>query len=196
MGTTGHAGQFHSHDESAPSTGREPNPLEVDLRSAEHSSVPALVVQAQPPEIRYANAAFRNLVRCPASALVARPLLDITSESERVLALLERALSAWTTELAHDVAYLCDDGAPVFGTTLVTPVHLNGTPGLLVRVIETTQFVGTHEARAAQDLRDANQRLLLASMREQELAERAEQHTLEIEELLAAELVPRFRRDA
>jgi signal transduction histidine kinase len=171
---------------SAPAQSATDTALKWHARAAETSPVPVAILQGKAHVIRYVNPAFCRLTLRAASELEGQRYTTLSREPERVEALLERATQSRSTELSPDIAYVSADQEPLFGTTMALPVQGESNLGLVVHVLETTKLSGgrSQPAQSAQELREANERLLLASLREQELTERANQATHALEQVL------------
>ncbi|WP_433933478.1 ATP-binding protein [Sorangium cellulosum] len=110
--------------------------------------------------------------------------------AEALGALLDRVFRDGVTDVAADVALACPDGRAFHGTAIVAPLldERARQRGLVVQILDTTEQVRARarEAQAARDLQEANEKLILAGIREQELADRANQSAAELRELLGA----------
>lgn len=147
--------------------------LRRQYRAAALSGVPIAITQGSDHVIHYTNEAFCNALGQVPAALDRARFVEICREPSILQALLDRCYRLRTIGLAENVSYLRRTHS-MFATTLVAPLT-DDDEGLVVHVIDTTEQMrtATREARADGDLREANQRLLLAALREQRLAERA-----------------------
>jgi signal transduction histidine kinase len=157
----------------------------ASVRQAELSPVPTALVRGSSHSIVYANPAFMRFLGGPDHQLESVTLEALTSEPERLEALLERAWHNGCAELAPDLGYLGRDGETRFGSTLVQPLPA-AEPVAMVQVVDTTGLAKSRGELVdlARELREANERLVLSSLREQESAERALVATQEVERLL------------
>ncbi|WP_437623848.1 PAS domain-containing sensor histidine kinase [Sorangium sp. So ce1151] len=154
----------------------------------ERSPVPTLLTVTEEHIVRYANPAFCGLPVMPPGAPAGARFASLFHGAEALEALLDRVFRDGVTDVATDVAFACPEGRGIHGTAIVAPLPgERGRPrGLVVQILDTTAQVmaRAREAQAAQDLQDANEKLIVAGIREQELAERAGQSAAELRALL------------
>ncbi|WP_159396653.1 sensor histidine kinase [Sorangium cellulosum] len=165
-------------------------PIHLHRSAVERSPLPTVLTATEEFVIRYANPAFCGLCASPFSDLVGMRLASLFRGAEVLEALLERVARDGVTDVAADVAFVCSEGRAFHGTAIVTPLRdERGRPrGLSVQILDATEQVRARarEAEAARELKEANDRLIVAGIREQELADRANQSAAELKALLAA----------
>jgi signal transduction histidine kinase len=166
-------------------TEREPAvPLAVQQQAEAvvASQVASVVTHGAEHIILRANRAFASFVGRAAEQLCGQPLSKVCGEAKRMNALLERALSARTSELLLDVEYQTSDGGVLHAATLVQPVGSPVAPAALVQIIpQAAPPAANPDMQTAYDLQHANEQLLLTSLREHDLAERWARATQEAE---------------
>ncbi len=146
----------------------------------ERSPVAIAVVDAEQYVVRYANPAFRLLVGSGERLAGRQAVADAVphSGSEAVAALL-RSVSE-TGEPASDVEieHRGTDPAACFWSVTVWPVPPRGDQAreLVLQIRDTTEEVQARRRRAelTEQLREINQRLLFASVREEDLRAQAQ----------------------
>src|SRR5207249_4238390 len=142
----------------------------------EHLPLAAAATQGDAHLLRWVNPAFSRLVGTPADELIGRPFVAAlpVARTDGAAELLDRVLrtgeeaSVPESEQAAPQAGLrrAYQIVPLFGS--------QGCPeGLLVRVDDTAELMLARERAASDDLREANQRLLLAGLRAEEQFEEA-----------------------
>ncbi|MDB4986244.1 MAG: sensor signal transduction histidine kinase [Myxococcaceae bacterium] len=163
-----------------------PASMRLHVESAMRSQVPIAITRGSTHRIHYVNTAFAHFIGCPQQQLVGQCMGRLSREPERMDALIERACHACVTELSPDLAYVCPDGSTLFGATVVQPIAGLEEPGAVVLVIDTTMITHGRSSvlRSSLELKQANEQLLLASLREHDLADRAADAKLEVERLL------------
>ncbi|WP_437735004.1 ATP-binding protein [Sorangium sp. So ce1335] len=158
--------------------------------AVERSPLPTLLTVTEQHIIRYANPAFCGLPFMPPGVPPAVRFTSLFEGAEALGALLDRVFRDGVTDVATGVALACSGEKPFHGTAIVAPLLGERTRqrGLVVQILDTTEQVTARarEAQAARDLQEANERLLVAGIREQELAERASQSAAELRALLDA----------
>jgi signal transduction histidine kinase len=175
-----------------------PADLLVTASAAAQSDVPSAIVQVGSQTIDFANQAFASFVGLPIEQLLGTSFQALSSDRARAEAVIERAWRKGVSELAPDLPYRDTNtrsGQGRCGATIVQPLLGVSEPAVLVQLVDTTavRASGSTFLQAAVELRQANEQLVLASLREHELAERAEEATREVERLLARQ---RFLADA
>ncbi|WP_437690209.1 ATP-binding protein [Sorangium sp. So ce176] len=156
--------------------------------AVERSLLPTLLTVTEQHIVRYANPAFCGLpVMSPElPAEVSFPSLFQGAEALR--ALLDRVFRDGVTDMAADVALGRPGGRAFHGTAIVAPLldERARQRGLVVQILDTTEQVmaRAREAQAARDVQEANEKLIVAGIREQELADRANQSAAELRALL------------
>ncbi|XYH99277.1 ATP-binding protein [Sorangium sp. So ce1128] len=156
----------------------------------ERSPLPTLLTVTGEHIVRYANPAFCGLSFLPPGALAGARVTSLFGTAEALEALLERVFREGVTDVAADVAFACPGGRAFHGTAIVAPLldEQARHRGLVVQILDTTGqvTVRAREAQAARDLQEANEKLIVAGIREQELAERASQSAAGLRALLDA----------
>ncbi|XXY45772.1 ATP-binding protein [Sorangium sp. So ce269] len=167
----------------------EVDPIHMYRAAVERSPVPSIITATEEFVIRYANPAFCGLSAIPLSKLAGARLPDLFREAEALEALLGRVFRDRVIDVAADVAFACSERSVRRGTAIVAPLlhERDHQLGLLVQIVDTTEQVAARarEALATQELKEANERLIVAGLREQELADRANQSAAELKALLA-----------
>jgi signal transduction histidine kinase len=166
------------------------NPTRLHRR-AEGSPLPTALTEGETHVIRDANAAFCEFVRRPYAAVAGSRIAGLLGEPARFERLLDAAYRAQATDYAQDVE-LAGDGETRHGTVIASPIWLeerSDQRGLVVQIIDTTELVVMRagQAEAVGDLKEANQKLILSGLREQELAQRAQRSEQELKAILARE---------
>ncbi|WP_437756912.1 PAS domain-containing sensor histidine kinase [Sorangium sp. So ce1389] len=158
--------------------------------AVERSPLPTLLTVTGEHIVLYANPAFCGLPVVPSGAPAGARFASLIHGAEAVEALLDRVFRDGVTDVAADVAFACPEGRAFHGTAIVAPLLDDRARlrGLLVQILDTTEQVTARacEAQAARDLQEANEKLIVAGIREQELAERAIQSAAELRALLDA----------
>lgn len=155
-------------------------------RAAESLTVPTAITCGPGRVIYYVNTAFARFLKLPREGLQGLPIASLSAEPERMEMLLDRAGRDGRSTLAPRVSFITQEGKRRFGATLVQPLVGGDDSIALVQVVDEPSSIWTHvaaEGRAA-ELAQVNERLLLASLREHELAERAAAATREVERML------------
>ncbi|WP_437486638.1 PAS domain-containing sensor histidine kinase [Sorangium sp. So ce1014] len=162
------------------------NLIRLHQPAIERSPLPAVLTVTEEHLVRYANPAFSRLSAIPSGVPAGVRFTSLFRGAEALDALLDRVFRDGVTDVATNVAFSCWEGRVFHGTAIAAP--LLDERGLLVQILDTTgQVTGrAREAQAARDLKEANERLLVAGIREQELADEASQRAAEIKALLAA----------
>jgi PAS domain S-box-containing protein len=150
-------------------------------RMAAASAVPIAHTEGPRECVRYANEALAALVGRPVAALLGQPLVRLLGGDEPLEALIKQARGDQAPHCAAGVAYIGAGNRPHQGTFFVAPLlDADEPPGqLLVQVGDTG-----NERLFASEVREANELLLIASVREQELAERANRGAAELKAIL------------
>ncbi|WP_437653665.1 ATP-binding protein [Sorangium sp. So ce1182] len=175
---------------------------------AEGSPIPTLLTVTDEHIVRYANPAFCGLPVVPPGAPAGARFTSLFDGAEALEALLDGVFRDGVTDVAPDVALACPDGTAFHGTAIVAPLldERARRRGLVVQILGMTEQLTARarearareararearareararEAEAARDLKDANEKLIVAGIREQELAERASQSAAELRALL------------
>ncbi|WP_438039097.1 ATP-binding protein [Sorangium sp. So ce128] len=148
-------------------------------RAAESSPLPTAFTGGPKHVVRYANQALCRLMQRSPEEMKGEPLVTLLQDAGTLAEIEDRVHRSGTTELASDLVYASAGGRTGHCLAVVSPV-LDGRArswGLCVRLIDTTVQVtaGIELAQMAAEVRQANEALVLAGLREQQLAERATQ---------------------
>ena len=142
-------------------------------RLAEHSPLPLAMTAGRTHRLCGANPAFCQLLGAEPGALRGQPLLDAVpaSDTDRVLALLDRVYHTGKAALRVDPPPTHPERDQVYWTYIVWPIPGDqGRPAGLVLLIRDTTAHHRDE-QAVLETRAINEQLLIAGLREQELAE-------------------------
>ncbi|WP_437814925.1 ATP-binding protein [Sorangium sp. So ce1078] len=157
--------------------------------AVERSPLPTILTVTEEHVVRYANPAFCGLSESPSGAPAGVRITSLFRRAEALRSLLERVYRDGVTDVAADVALACG-GRAFHGTAIVAPLldERARQRGLIVQILDTTGLAAARarEAQAAEDLKEANERLIVAGIREQELADEASQRAAELRALLTA----------
>jgi len=139
---------------------------------AEHSPLPIAMTAGRAHLLCGANPAFCHLLGAERATLLGQSLVDAMPESDTdgVLALLDRVYDTGKAALGGD-PHLHPERDQVYWIYIVWPIPDDqGRPaGLVVLIRDTTAH--NRDERAVIDTRAINEQLLIAGLREQELAE-------------------------
>jgi signal transduction histidine kinase len=159
--------------------------VQVQAQLAEKSPLPTALLEADSRRIRYANPAFLRLLCRSAEELHELPFEKLVRAVD-MSATLAKVAGDQTVDLQRDLPYVLPDEGTCFGTTIITSVQSTREHALLVQVIDTTEQVRLREreSMAVREALEVNQRLVLAAIREQELADEAHSRTAQVRRLL------------
>ncbi|WP_437904026.1 PAS domain-containing sensor histidine kinase [Sorangium sp. So ce327] len=161
---------------------RRAAPLGTDAllrRAAESSPLPTAFTGGPKHVVRYANQALCQLMQRSPEEMKGAPLVTLLQEAGALAEIEDRVHRSGITELASELVYPAAGGRTGHCFAVVCPV-LDGRArswGLCVRLVDTTAQVTARIelAQLAAEVRQANEALVLAGLREQQLAERATQ---------------------
>lgn len=142
--------------------------------------------------VRRANPALLGLVNRPPGAVTGRPVAEVfgTPEGGALTSLLDGVRRTGVPDLIHEVPHPLPGGGAGWCTVWARPADDLGAgeSGLAVYAMDTSGDVEARrrEARRTRDVRDANEALLLASLREQRMAEEAVRQADQLNALLAS----------
>jgi len=139
----------------------------------EHLPLAAAATQGDAHVLRWVNPAFCRLVATPADELIGRPFVAAlpVARTDGAAELLDRVLRTGEEAAVPESAQA---GLPARAYKIAPLFGSQGRPeGLLVRVDDTAELMLARERAASDDLREANQRLLLAGLRAEEQFEEA-----------------------
>ncbi|WP_437974242.1 ATP-binding protein [Sorangium sp. So ce295] len=148
-------------------------------RAAESSPLPTAFTGGPKHVVRYANQALCQLMQRSPEEMEGEPLVTLLQDAGALAEIEDRVHRSGITDLASDLVYADAGGRTGHCLAVVSPV-LDGrarSRGLCVRLIDTTAQVTARIelAQLAAEVRQANEALVLAGLREQQLAERATQ---------------------
>ncbi|MGD9892656.1 MAG: ATP-binding protein [Dehalococcoidia bacterium] len=159
-------------------SGRSPGEIEAVLGPiAEGSPLALAATEGEAHLVLYANPAFGRLCSRAVAGVIGRPLAEALPESHArdAEALLDRVYETGAARQAADIGPAHIEPGGTYGSYTVWPIFgAGGRPvGLLVQVSDTTDQVRADEraAAATTEIRDVNQRLLVAGLDAQEQAE-------------------------
>jgi two-component system, NtrC family, sensor histidine kinase KinB len=156
----------------------EPEHFAINLTTfgrliGEHLPMAAAATQGTAHVLRWVNPAFCRLVGAPASSLVGRAFLETipAARYDGAGELFDRVLvsgqeSSSGSQAGAGLPSRSYSVAPLFGDD-------GSTEGLLIRVDESTELLLAREPAAVEELRETNQRLVLAGLRAAEQFEQA-----------------------
>lgn len=164
---------------TSPGGAATPDRVVVDLATlggliGEHLPLAAAATWGEQHIVRWVNPAFGRLVGAPAEAIIGQPFEAAlaVARTDGAIELFDRVLHTGEAALLTDPAQTTPASerrsrayyaAPLFGPA-------GRAEGLLVRVDDTTELLLEAERATSDDLLEANQRLLLASLRAEEQA--------------------------
>jgi signal transduction histidine kinase len=152
--------------------------------AAERSAVPSAVVQGTTYCISYVNAAFCHFVQRAPHELVGRSVATICQDAHRATSILVRMTAEHVSGLTLDLAYTGCVGSGHAVMTLVQPLDHDMTFAIQMMEPRPQRPSAAGELLSAEELKRANEQLLLSSLREQTSAEEARAAKRELEELL------------
>src|SRR5579859_5447861 len=145
----------------------------------DRSPLPIVATEGRAHVVRYVNPAFCELIGQPSEAIVGSslraPLHESTRAQADAVALLDLVYATGSAEFAVDLARVFGNSRAVHLPCAVWPIlgDDDRPGGLLVQVSAPTRGVPMRpvDSTTAEELRDANERLLLAGLLAQEQAE-------------------------
>jgi PAS domain S-box-containing protein len=159
-----------------------PERVAIDLATlgrliGEHLPLAAAATQGEAHLLRWVNPAFCRLVGAPAVDLIGHPFVEAlpAARADGAIDLLDRALhNGAEASLPEEGQSTALSGLPSRSYSVAPLFSVEGRPeGLLVRVDDTTELMLARERAASTELREANQRLVLAGLRAEEQFEEA-----------------------
>jgi signal transduction histidine kinase len=152
--------------------------------------LPSAITSGSTHVIEHANRLFASFLGCLPEELEGRLLASVCREPGRMTSLLKKAYEHEQPELADQLAYATPRGVQL-ANTMAVPLFSSDEPWMLVQVVEPPPPASERRdfSVEAAELRLANERLLLASLREHGLAERAEAAAREVRSLLQRKTV-------
>jgi signal transduction histidine kinase len=165
-----------------------PAALAVARRGIERSPLPMVLTNAGEHVVAFANPAACRMLGTSGTLLEGQPLHRRFDSGNMVKLLLDRVWSTQTADSWPLAQHPHPERGKVVSTMTVTPVaDGDGGPcGLLVQLIERTDSE-TQYASLMCELKEANEKLLLATLREQGLADQASRGEAEVKSMLARE---------
>ena len=175
-------------NESMPITGldaaKDRSQIAAGLREyAEQSSLGLAIIDRETRLIRYTNPAFRRMRSsdaAPGTADVVEPRgIEAAlppSVATRVTALLQDADGIGASRREIEVEWAGDQDSARWWRITILPVHGEAQNDFVLQVADITSEVEDRRrvSQMVEDLREVNERLLLGSLREQDLRDRAE----------------------
>lgn len=151
---------------------------------ARHSPLPVAITVDDVHRIAFANAAFNGVSDSPGQPLTGRTIADALSAPGTLTQLLDRAFESGGVN-AELVTWTDPTGRLRRYTAVATPLLSTGPriSGLMVTLAPIGEQACTHDVTG--DLRLANQALVVAGIREHELAENARRKAEELNAVLA-----------
>jgi PAS domain S-box-containing protein len=159
-----------------------PGRVAIDLATlgrliGEHLLLAAVATQGPAHLLRWVNPAFCRLAGTSAEGIIGRSFEAAlpAARTDGAVELLDRVLRTGVEASLPDPAQSSSPGELPSRSYTVAPLFgVEGQPdGLLVRVDDSTELMLARERAATDDLREANRRLLLASLRAEEQFEEA-----------------------
>lgn len=154
------------------------------VRGADQSELPIAVTLGEDHAIHHVNQAFARFLHQTPQQLEGMCFDSLTRDPASTETLFQRALRSGVTESATDLAYRGAGGKTLFGATLVRRVDGSPDSAAVVHVVDTTGPMVAAPSTPS-FLVQANEQLVLGSLREQELAEIAAKATVDLQRLLA-----------
>lgn len=149
---------------------------------------PRALAALEGPEhlFRYVNTAFAQLVGQTRQLLLGRPFAEAfpASRTDDLLVLLDRVSRTGTAERLPELEWSHSVQDSRFWSCAIWPVEGNGgRPAIvIVEIDDITEEIATRHTLEETDrqMREVNERLIIAGVREQELAEEAERSAAEL----------------
>jgi signal transduction histidine kinase len=148
--------------------------LSPHRRVADGSPIPTAVGERPGYLLRYANPAFVELFDCSPTAMTGESLHRLLGEAV-IDPLLERVEYQQATVIEANVSIAAARGRTFRGLAVASPIRDGASQarGLQVQLIDTSRYGAANQDDVARDLRAANERLLMAGLRERDLADEA-----------------------
>jgi PAS domain S-box-containing protein len=164
---------------TTPGGAATPERVAIDLATlgrliGEHLPVAAAATQGEQHLLRWANPAFCRLVGAPAEAIIGHAFAEVLpiARTDGAVELFDRVLRTGEEASLPAPGQTSPEGEVKIPTRAYSAAPLFGAQdrpdGLLVRVDDTTELMLARERANSDDLREANQRLLLAGLRAEE----------------------------
>jgi PAS domain S-box-containing protein len=178
-----------THD-AIESVGQPPRTFDAEALlslGTEESPLPTVFTRGERHVVHHGNPAFGRLVGASPDAFVGKPLLGLFTDAGALTGLLSRVYGG-ASDFAVDVTYTSLPGRTAHCTAIACALFDEQArrQGLMIWLIDTTEQVQARrrEAQMVEEAAQVNEALLLAGLREQELAERAQRKTDEMNALL------------
>ncbi|MDQ6672637.1 MAG: ATP-binding protein [Chloroflexota bacterium] len=143
----------------------------------EHLPLAAAATQGNAHLLRWVNPAFCHLVGAPADELIGRPFGAVlpSARTDGATELLDRVLRTGHAACVPEPSEVTVEGRLPTRSYAVAPLfgRQGHRVGLLVRIDDSPAQMDARERAASDDLREANQRLVLAGLRAEEQFEEA-----------------------
>lgn len=153
---------------------------------------PVAIALTEGPEhvLRYVNPVFSRVSRKPRDALLGQSFVEAfpESQSDGVASIFDRVYRTGEGELPAGQEQVGFSGSPAYWPESVSPIldRSGHSQGLWLQIVDTSARALTRRRgeEAADDLREVNEQIVIASVREQELAEQAERQAAQWNALL------------
>lgn len=176
--------------------GRVPRPpIPEDVRVyrdiAEKSPLAIALTRGAEHALLYLNPAFCALTSYAAGEVKGRSVASLFpgASAQAIQALLDRVSQSGVADTAAEQPFFSPDGKVTYLTVIAAPsldARAHGEE-LMLQLLDTTEQITQRHRETAQarEAQRANEALVLAALREQELAEQARQQAIQLEALLA-----------
>ncbi len=157
------------------------------------SPLALVILDPETFSIRDASTAFHEMTGLPREKLLHRPLPDLLPApgAEKLLSVLSATRESGSARRAPNVPYLHPEHGLVSWDCVVWPLAdaEDGGEALSVQVSLVTDGAAeqNHLSQIVEQIRDANEQLLIAGIRQLELAELSRQHARRIDDVLASQ---------
>jgi signal transduction histidine kinase len=155
--------------------------LEPFRLTAERSSAPVAIVEVDTGAVIYANRALSTLLGHAEGGLHGRDVRALCSDAERLLAAVAASAQVQALELVPDLHFTANGGEIIAVHSFLQPL---GRKCVAVALSPTGAVIEASGQESNVDLLRANERLLIASLREQELAEQVRTAHRELQRVL------------
>jgi len=152
---------------------------------AQHAPLPMATIEGTTHLVRYANAAFCDLMEKPLEELLGKPLSELLPEKDECVNLLERVFRTGRPESHTEVEKATPH--PIFWSYTMWPVAASANEGLVGVMIQVTETAQLHGQTVAM-----NEALMVGAVHQHELAEAA----INLNAQLRAEIAEREQAEA
>lgn len=153
--------------------------LPLCYRLTEDSPLATIFAEGPSHLVRYANPAFCRIIGKAAGTMVGRPFAEAVPEEAQTAcaALLDRVYQSGQAQTLADQKHFPSSPTPTYWSYTAWAIREEEEPpsGVIVQVSDTTQatLLRHQWEKTSQEVKEVNQQLLIAALREQELAEAA-----------------------